>query len=181
MKKIILSLAVIAIALGANAQKGGSDGNKQNVVKVNPLGVIFGNIPVSYERVINEKSSVQVNVSFGSLNFGGVKYSNLGFGVDYRYYLSNSKEAPKGFYGSGGVGFNSTKISETGGTSVSGNGFIVKAVVGNQWTWDSGFTLDLYGGINYYAGGKIKGAGGVEYGKFSGALPTLGLGLGYNF
>jgi Protein of unknown function (DUF3575) len=182
MKKIILSVAVIALALGANAQKGkGNDSNKPNVVKINPLGALFGNIPISYERAINDKSSIQVNASFGGLSVGGVKYTTLSGGLDYRYYLSNTKTAPAGFYVSGGAGYYSLKVKETGGSSLSGSGFIGKAVIGNQWTWESGFALDLFGGINYYAGGKIKGTGGVEYTKFSGALPALGVALGYNF
>jgi hypothetical protein len=182
MKKIILSVAVIALTLGASAQKGGGDeSSKPNVVKVNPLGALFGNIPVSYERALNAKSSIQVNASFGGLSVGGVKYSTLSGGVDYRYYLSNSKSAPEGFYASGGAGYYSLKVKETGGTSFTGSGFVGKAVIGNQWIWDSGFALDLFGGINYYAGGKIKGTGGVEYTKFNGALPALGIALGYNF
>ena len=68
-----------------------------------------------------------------------------------------------------------------GGTSVSGSGAIVKAVLGNQWIWDSGFALDLFAGVNYYAGGKIKGNNGTEYTKFNGVLPALGVSLGYNF
>lgn len=182
MKKIILSVAVIALTLGASAQKGGSsESGKPNLVKINPLGALFGNIPLSYERAINDKSSIQVNGSFGGLSVAGVKYTNFGAGVDYRYYLSNSKSAPEGFYVSGGAGFYSLKVKETGGTSFTGSGFVGKGVIGNQWIWESGFALDLFGGINYYAGGKIKGTGGVEYTKFSGTLPALGVALAYNF
>ena len=175
----MLAIAIMAIGTTAFGQKDGGD--KLNVVKVNPLGLLFGSASVAYERAINEKSSIQVNGSFGGLSVGGVKYTNFGGGLDYKIYLSKTKSAPEGFYASPGAGFYSLKVKEVGGTSVSGSGFIVKGVVGNQWIWESGFSLDLFGGINYYAGGKIKGSGGVEYTKFNGVLPALGVSIGYAF
>jgi hypothetical protein len=181
MKKIILSVAILVLALGANAQKRGSSESKPNVVKVNPLGLLFGQASISYERALDEKNAVQVTPTFGFLSVGGVKYSTLGLSAEYRYYLSNSKTAPQGFYVSPGVGFASVKVKETGGASFTGSAFSVKALIGNQWTWESGFALDLFGGVNYVGGGKVKGTGGVEYTKFSGVLPALGVSLGYNF
>lgn len=177
MKKLFFLLTVTICTVNVFAQ----DGAKPNVIKANPLGLLFGSANVSYERAFGEKSAIQINAAFGGLSVGGVKYTNIGGGVDYKYYVSNSKTAPEGFYVSPGVGFYSVKVKEVGGTSVSGSGAIVKAVVGNQWIWNSGFTLDLFGGINYYAGGKIKGNGGAEYAKFNGVLPALGVSLGYNF
>jgi hypothetical protein len=97
MKKVILSICVMAACTVAVAQKGGSGSDaKPNVVKVNPLGLLFGNASISYERALNEKSAIQVNGSFGGFSIGGVKYTSLGGGVDYRYYLSNTKTAPEG-------------------------------------------------------------------------------------
>jgi hypothetical protein len=183
MKKLILTALVLIIGVAAFAQyKGGSSSDvKPNVIKVNPLGLLFGNAGVSLERALNEKNAVQVNLSFGGLSLGGVKYTNIGLGVDYKFYLSNTKSAPEGFYAAPGVGFYSIKVKEVGGSSVSGSGFVAKGVIGNQWILNSGFTVDLFGGINFYAGGKIKGSSGVEYTKFSGVLPALGVSLGYNF
>ena len=142
--------------------------------------MIFGAANVSYERVINAKSSVQLDVIFGGLNIGGVKYTTIGGGLDYKYYLSNSKPAPEGFYVAPGVGFTSVKVKDPYET-VSGTSVNIKAVVGNQWIYSSGFSLDIFAGINYYAGGKIKGTGNVEYSKFNGVLPALGVALGYAF
>lgn len=179
MKKVIFALTIVLASTGAFAQK--DNGTKSNVIKVNPLGLLFGSANVSFERAINQKSSIQINAAFGGLSVGGVKYTNIGGGIDYKYYVSNSKSAPEGFYVSPGAGFYSVKVKESGGSSYTGSGFIVKAVIGNQWIWNSGFSLDLFGGVNYYAGGKIKGTGGVEYTKFNGVLPALGVSLGYAF
>ncbi|MEP6675728.1 MAG: DUF3575 domain-containing protein [Ferruginibacter sp.] len=183
MKKVFVFLfAMTATTVSFAQYKGGhSDGpDKMNVIKINPLGLLFGSANVSFERVLNEKSSLQVDVAFGGLSVGGVKYTNLGAGLDYKYYVSNSKSAPEGFYVQPGVGFYSVKVKDPTET-VTGSGFTIKGIVGNQWVWNSGFSLDLFGGVNYYAGGKIKGNNGVEYTKFSGALPALGVSLGYAF
>jgi Protein of unknown function (DUF3575) len=179
MKKIILSAAILAVSFGAMAQKK-SDSEYKNVVKVNPLGLLFGAANVSYEHVLSEKSAIQGNVQFGGLSFGGVKYTSLGAGADYKFYLSNTKEAPKGFYAAPGVGFNYTSVTD-GTNKYSGTGATIRGIVGNQWVWESGFALDLFGGVNYYLGGEIKGAGSTTYGKFSGILPTIGVSLGYAF
>jgi hypothetical protein len=179
-KSVILFLALLG-SMGIFAQKSTSATEPVNVIKVNPLGLLFGSANISFERAVSEKSAVQVNATFGGLSIGGVKYTNFGGGLDYKYYVSSTKAAPQGFYVSPGAGFYSVKVKESGGTSVSGSGFIVKAVAGNQWIWNSGFALDLFAGINFYAGGKIKGTGGIEYTKFNGVLPALGVSLGYAF
>ena len=179
MKKIILSVAILSISIAAVAQKK-SESDFKNVVKVNPLGLLFGTANVSFEHVLTEKSAVQGNLQFGSISFLGVKYTNIGAGVDYKFYLSHTKTAPNGFYASPGIGFYSTTIKDGSG-SFKGAGAIIKGVVGNQWAWESGFALDLFGGINYFAGSKITGSGGTTYSKFSGALPALGVSLGYAF
>ena len=179
MKKIILTLAVVAIAFGANAQKRGEAGFK-NVVKVNPLGLLFGLANVSYEYVLSEKSSVQGNIQFGGRSSGNIKTTFAGAGVDYKFYLSHTKTAPKGFYASPGVGFYALTVKD-GTSKYTGSGLLIKGVVGNQWVWESGFSLDLFGGINYLAGNKVSGTGGVTYDTFSGTLPALGVSLGYAF
>jgi hypothetical protein len=183
MKKLILTGLVLISGVAAFAQyKGGSGSDvKPNVVKINALGFLFGNASVSLERALNEKSAAQINLSFGGLSVGGVKYTNFGVGADYRFYLGNTKAAPEGFYAAPGAGFYSLKVKEVGGTSVSSSGFVVKGVIGNQWIFNGSFALDLFGGINFYAGGKIKGSSGVEYTRYNGLLPAFGVALGYNF
>lgn len=151
-----------------------------NVIKVNPLGLIFGNASVSFERVINPKSAFQVNLLFGSRTFYSTqKYVNFGAGVDYRFYLSKNQEAPRGVYVSPGLGFNSTKVT-SGGDTFKGSGLIAKGVLGNQWVFKNQFVIDLFAGASYYFNGDL-GANGVSYSKFSGTIPVLGVGIGYNF
>lgn len=176
MKKTILVISAAFICMAAVAQKG--DGGKQNVVKVNPLGILFGVASVGYERVLDAKSSVQFNAYFGGLSVAGNKYTNLGAGVDYRRYFGSSSEAPKGFYVSPGVGVLNTKV-KVGSSNGTATGVSLKAVAGNQWVFGSGFVIDLNGGIQYTnITPKING---VNYDKYSGVYPAIGFSLGYAF
>jgi hypothetical protein len=180
MKKLILTLAIFTITTTVFAQyKGGSDGDvKPNVIKVNPLGIIFGIAGVSYERALDSKSSAQFDINFGGLSVSGNKYTNLGAGVNYRRYFGSTAEAPKGFYIMPGIGFLNTKIKTSGGSG-SSTGVTFKAVGGNQWILGSGFAIDLNAGFQY--ANITPSINGVNYDKFSGFFPALGFSLGYNF
>jgi len=182
MKKVLVLIAVVALSTSVFAQTGGNGGRK-NVVKVNPLGLVFGSANVAYERAINEKNSVVLSPTFGFFNFGGFKYSSFGFGGEYRFYLSKSKTAPEGFYAAPGVGFTAGKVKEKGtSTEAKFTSFYGKAIVGNQWIFGSGFTLDLNAGINYstfsYKDNNSSTFSGL---KGNGIFPALGFSLGYAF
>ena len=179
MKKIILSTAILAVTLVSIAQRK-ADTEFKNIVKFNPLGLLLGNANLSYEYVLTEKSAAQLNVQFGARSAGTTKYTFVGAGVDYKFYLSHTKAAPKGFYASPGAGFYSITVKD-GTQKYNGSGAILKGTIGNQWVWGSGFALDVFGGVNYFAGSRIKGAGSVEYNVFSGLLPSIGVSLGYAF
>lgn len=171
---------VITLTISAKAQ------DPQNVIKVNPLGALFGAANLGYERVLGEKTSIEITPSFGTLNFGGLKYSSVGLGADYRFYHSKEKNAPLGFYIAPGLQYSGGKISATddfgNSADVKFSSFSVKGVLGRQWIWDSGFTIDLNGGVSYstfnYSGGS--NLQGLTF-KGSGIIPTLSFALGYAF
>lgn len=184
MKKV-LSLIVLATVLGFSANAQDAQTSKQNVIKINPLGALFGSANLAYERAISDKSSFVVAPSFGFFKNGGYKYTTYGLGLEYRFYLSGSKTAPEGFYAGPGLGytFGQAKYEDMFGgpdekTSVSG--LSAKAILGHQWIWESGFTLDLNAGIQYF-NLKFKDDNFGVGEPFSGILPALGFGLGYNF
>lgn len=170
-KRFVLSLLSAMLLTGAFAQN--------QVIKANPLGFLIGVASISYEKAIKEKSAIQVNVNFGGLTFGDAKYSQFGAGFDYKFYLSQDEEAPRGFYAAPGIviGRGSVKVgSVEDGITLFGP----RGIVGYQWIWDSGFALDLFGGIAYYVGGDIK-ISNVSYGKYSGAAFNGGVAIGYAF
>lgn len=185
MKKTLLFVALCVLAcLSSKAQ---DESESQNVVKINPLGAIFGAAQLSYERALSEKSSVQISPSFGFFSSGGLKYTTYGIGASYRFYFSNSKSAPAGFYAGPGVGYQLGKVKFSddfgGGSSSTAKigGFNANFVAGYQWIFDSGFTLDLNGGIQYIKYKYTDNEDGSFSAPFSGILPTLGFGIGYSF
>jgi hypothetical protein len=100
MKKISILFAALTLAGFAIAQK--SDGAK-TVIKLNPLGAIFGNASLGFEFKTSAKNSINILPTFGSTKVDDVKYSNFGLGVEYRIYSQG--EAPKGFYFAPGLRF----------------------------------------------------------------------------
>jgi hypothetical protein len=180
MKKVILAFAVMVTATSTFAQK---EDVKPNIVKLNPLGFAFGSGSIAYERALSEKNSFVIAPTFGGFNFGGFKYTSFGAGGEYRFYLSNTKTAPAGFYAAPGVGFSTGKIKETGTSDkASFTSFNVKGVVGNQWVLNSGFVVDLNGGLQYSSFSYSDNNNSVFSGlKGSGVFPALAVAIGYNF
>lgn len=105
MKRIII-LALFFISLPGFAQK--------NAIKLGISGVNYGDFFLNYERVINPKSSINVNVGYWDfkaslVDFSGIMNTtedglslqqyNSGFhsSVDYRFYVGKH-DALKGFY-----------------------------------------------------------------------------------
>lgn len=181
MKKVLFVTVIFLLSTSAFAQ---SD-SKPNVIKLNPLGALFGSANVAYEKALNEKTSVVIAPSFGMIKSGGFKYTTVGIGAEYRLYFTGS--APRGTYVAPGAGitFGTAKVESGDGSADSKtniSGITAKAVIGHQWIWNSGFVLDLNGGIQYVSL-KFKDKSGAFAGQsaFSGLLPALGLSIGYNF
>lgn len=184
MKKILLScLIALAISTSINAQSDELSEN-QNIIKVNPLGLLFGSATIGYERALGEKSSILILPSYGKLKLEGFKYSQVGIGAEYRFYLSSSKSAPNGIYAAPGISYYSGKVTINDGNGDHESKFAsfgAKAVFGNQWIFNSGFVIDLNGGISYQ-NFKYKNTTGVFSDlKVNGVFPTLNFSIGYNF
>ncbi|MEI6184425.1 MAG: DUF3575 domain-containing protein [Bacteroidota bacterium] len=173
MKKIVLALCILVAALNVNAQNG------KNVVKVNPLGLLFGIVDLTYERGLNENSSFEIVPQYGGFTVGDFKYSTIGLGANYKYYSSG--EAVKGFYLSPGLFYSSGKVTDSYNSSISATNFGIKAVFGKQWIWESGFALDLNGGFGYQSFSYSGDNSTISGLKGNGIFPSLRLGLGYNF
>ena len=178
MKKVIISLTLATIFFTAvKAQD-----ERKNVIKINPVGLLFGSANVAYERAFSEKSSFVIAPTFGSFTLGDFKYSSLGISAEYRQYLSSEKPAPLGMYVSPGIGYTSGKLKNNSGDEAKFGAFVIKGVFGRQWIWDSGFTIDLNGGIQYLNYSYSNNSGAAFAGlKASGVLPALGFSVGYAF
>lgn len=113
MQKVILLLS-IGFILSSNTYSQFDDATNKNVIKINPLGFLFGSATLGYERAIGDKSSVLILPSYGGYKLAGFKYTQVGVGAEYRFYLSASKYAPDGFYAAPGISFFSGKTSIEG-------------------------------------------------------------------
>lgn len=174
MKKVLLTVAILASGFFVQAQK--------NVIKANPLGLLFGSAQFGYERAIGSKQSLELSAAFSSVKVtvGGSESKNLGYGAEakYKLYFSSSKQAPRGWYGSPFVSFSSTKYDLANEKKASATTYGGGLLAGYQWVFgggNSGFSLDLNFGAGYYS---VNSDEGVSL-NLKGLLPRVGLALGY--
>jgi len=178
MKQRLTAVAVSILMCSATAF---AQSEKPNVARINPLGALVGLGSLSYERAFSDKSSFVISPTFGFFKSGGDKLSLFGAAAEYRYYFTGL--APEGTYLAPGVGGIFGKIKNDFDESADVRGLSAKLVVGHQWIWKGGFTLDLNGGISYI-NLKAKEGSSSSFDNsdaLSGILPALSVGLGYNF
>jgi len=182
MKKLLVVFAIVLFGMSSmKAQEA------TGIVKVNPIGFIFGVFNATYEKPLNEKSSISLGANF--YNWKNLNLSGMGLNAEYRFYFSNNSDAPHGMFAAPVLSLGSLSYDmpetvdynyETGEATTKkahketlmsfGGG--VKA--GHQWIWDSGIALDLYFGYGYRAAK-------FDSHDYSGGYPMLGLALGYVF
>jgi hypothetical protein len=142
MKNVFFTLVLFIGFIGTAAAQ------QTQAVKVGPLGFLFGNYNLRYERALTEKTSFQVGANF--YNYELLDLGTTGFGIDagWRYYF---REAIEGAYvfPSAGYDFNSTTISSVDDTKVSFSNLGIGATVGYQWVSGGGFLVDLGLGYGY--------------------------------
>lgn len=174
MKKLLFTFFISLMVSGASFAQ---EKAPANVVKVNPLGLLFGNLNFTYERAISAHSSLNATVGYTSLSatVDGENTRLTGFGVGggYRYYFSADKVAPDGWYVGPNAAYSSATI-EGAGVSTFGVG----ALAGHQWVFDSHFDLDLFFGAQHLS---VNTTGDISELNVSGILPQLGLALGFAF
>tara|TARA_B100000579_G_C22814632_1_gene847124 strand:+ start:182 stop:703 length:522 start_codon:yes stop_codon:yes gene_type:complete len=152
MKKIILIITLFTISIGSYAQK--------SVIKFNPVSLIFGVGKVTYENVLNEGSSLELSLTYSSLDLGELFGKSTGLGGQGKYKIYFANEAPDGWYVAPTLSYSATKysnllnVNEEFGINVFG----VAALFGHQWVFGDGggFTIDINTGIGYN-NAKIEG------------------------
>ena len=169
----ILVLLLVLFSFSLHAQKDADPGTFPNIIKVNPISLAFGNINLTYERALNTSSSIQISANYWYKIFG-TEVQGLGARLGYRFYITNRvKDAPEGFYAGPQVSINSLK-ERNSEESVSAIG--VGAMLGYQWVFGSGVTLDLGAGPIYqFAKETTSGT------SYEGFLPNISIAVGYNF
>jgi hypothetical protein len=175
MKKIIMIFTfIIGLSMSCFAQDDVEE-NLPNIIKVNPISLAFGNINLIYQRAIGKSSALQIGGNYW-YRFLGTEVTGFGLRGGYQFFLTNrTKMAPEGFYLGPHLAYNSLKERETE-TQSSATTFGVGLMLGYQWVWKSGLSLDLGIGPMY----TFAQENNTEN-SFEGFLPNIMIGLGYNF
>ena len=173
MKRLLLSLAIAAcMTTFADAQ------SYNNVIKTNPLGLAFGNFNATYEKVLNEKSSVLLSGNY-LYQFLGIDVNTFGLGAAYRYYFTYAKkDVPSGFYVNPQIGFQSGSADD----DLSYSAFNIGAEIGYQIAYESGFVLDFGIGPNFTSlSGDYEDISFTDDGSATTIVPSLTVAIGYAF
>jgi hypothetical protein len=154
MKKLLL-LSVLCLTFHMTS-------GQTSAVKANPIGLAFGIANAGYEFTTSDSNSVTVS----GLYFNISDITGVGAGAEYRWYFD--KEAITGWHAGPTVSFFSLEdVFDTSATVFSFGG-----QVGHQWVFDSGFLVDVFGGLAYAAGGD-------DLSGFNTAAISLGVSIGY--
>lgn len=136
--------AITALSNTADAQS-----EKKNIIKVNMLSPIIRTASFFYERVITPKSTAQLGLYYiGSpAPVGDAKIRGFGITPEYRFYVSNSKQAPQGFFVAPFLRYQNLELSidttnEKATISTFGGGL----AIGGQWIFSDIISLDIFGG-----------------------------------
>lgn len=171
MKRFLIIVFAICVVFVASAQE------FRHVIKVSPIGMLFGQFSGTYEKVVAENSSFLINANYLDRDFLGVNTKSFGGAISYRYYLQNEKLAPIGLYISPGFSYSNYSIGQD---VIDASSFAMSAVGGHQWVWNSGFSLDLNIGFQYAVSTDAT-VSTVNLSSFSGVVPKFGVSLGWGF
>lgn len=165
----------------------GMDGRAQQtqIVKANALSPLFRTANVSFEHTLNESRSLQLGFYYSGVTIRDVRFRGVGITPEYRFYLSQSREAPNGFYVAPFLRYQNLRLELTeqnGGGRLTALGGGV--IAGYQFALGQRSSLDLFAGPSYSA--TSLRANGVPIPTFpirllTGFLPRAGVTLGIAF
>ena len=177
MKKPLLVAGLLLAACSASAQN--------NVIKANIFSPFVATGSFFYEHKLNASSSMQLGAYYTNWDVESTGLSFTGFGVtpEYRFYLSNTKEAMRGFYVGPFLRYQNLelKVGDTSGSSSEGraelNTFGGGVVVGHQWIFRERFSIDTFLGPSYNGGSIVVKDGSGNSETFDSGRPFIGFGL----
>jgi len=175
MKKLLLVAVTALMFLNTKAQE------VQNTIKINPLSALIRTGSVFYERKTNDAMSLQLGVAYTGVKLDDTKFSGLAITPEIRFYIK--KHAPTGLYAAPFLRYQSYTTSDDtdkGSYKSFGGG----ALIGHQWVYNSGFTLDLFFGPSYN-NGNYSATVGTDEPEISGGIEGFGIrtgiALGFGF
>ncbi len=147
---------------------------QNNALKINLFSPLLRTLSVFCEHKLSTTSSGQLGVYYTGWKDGGSRISGVGITPEYRYYLSDGKEAIEGFYVAPFLRFQYLTLTEDtfygyynyqGGNypnpqykatlNTAGLGLLI----GHQWVFRKRVALDTFIGPGYNVG-KVKVSSG---------------------
>lgn len=194
MKQLLLASGLLLAAGAASAQT--------NNIKVNILSPIVKTGSFFFEHKLNPNSSIQLGALFTNWSIGDTKITGFAITPEYRFYLSESKEAMRGFYvapflryqnltlknsydnyvyTSSGSSSYSTQTDEASLDTFGGG-----VLIGHQWIFKQRFSLDTFLGPSYNGGSITYKSNGsksstLDAGSFKGFGIRTGITFGIAF
>lgn len=165
----------------ANAQADESAESKapQNTITGNPLGLIFGNYALEFERVVSKSGSFYVTPAVTGASVSGAGIWGVGIDAGYRHFFTG--EAPSGFWAgpTAGLAF----VTGTGALSgVGGVGAGIGGMLGYTWILGKAFVISIGGGGSLVFGGAAVSVGNeVAEASLVRVAPALRLSFGGAF
>jgi hypothetical protein len=209
MKNFLILFLMLHLSGALSAQTiPDSIARRKNIIKINPLSLLVGDVSLFYERVLTRYSSIVGGVGFGSETYeypnnkanvpspGRFHYERLT--AEYRCYFAPIHQAPYGFYAGLYTRFSRLTLEDyqfdTQGEFIRDQqGLLVKAV-SQRYVWIPGgmmglqvagkrLALDLFLGLQYQlptSGPPLRSVVPELMSKET-LVPRLGLTAGYRF
>jgi len=168
-KKLLFTL----LLTGLLASKSFSQ-NESHTVKINPLSALLRIGSVFYEHKLSDKGSIQLGLAYTGIKFDDTKFSGLMVTPEYRFYPKEN--ALNGLYLAPYLRYQNFKVTSNEDKG-SYNSFGGGAVLGRQWIYKSGFTLDLFFGPSFNSGNYKAESGDGEV-DFKGGIDGFGIRTG---
>jgi len=151
--------------------------HSKNILKINPLSLLFQSFNVQFEHSLKEKSSILIGLNYFHLN--NVFEENLsGFCIQlaYRMYFSKKDVVPEGLFISPIIELGAITSIPNDSREAKQHTLVLSpgGRAGYQWIFQSGVALDLYFGYSYYS---------LDFDTYSEKIgtPVVGISFGYNF
>lgn len=153
MKKLVFIITLVLSVTLSQAQ--------ENVIKVNPLGIVFGIANAGYEFSINETQSLTI----GALYYNNSGIDGIGGGLEYRFYFD---EVLQRWHAGPTVGYFSLKDDFDNSAGV----FNIGVEGGHQWIIGEHFVVDVFANLSYVIGES-------DVLNFNATTIGIGVSLGY--
>lgn len=168
MRKLLLCAVMALTFFSAKAQ------DAKNTLKINPLSALLSTGSIFYERKVSDGMSAQLGLAYTGIKISDTKFTGLAITPEVRFYIK--QHAPTGLYAAPFVRYQNYTVSDDtdkGKYNSFGGGILM----GHQWIYGSGFTLDLFFGPSYN-NGNYKASSGTEEPEIKGGIEGFGIRTG---